>query len=163
MHKAFEEINDINKSVDLETVDCYLNQSIAIGKDPDERSLSCIKYQSYESMSISETNNNSFDFAKMCLICSNKFSIDKNLPVKLYCGDTICKMCLLPKIKQHTDTNFSLNCIICNELFIAKLNKQGFIVVNKKYSRIRDSQGNDLRVINQIISPEMILKQFPTN
>jgi len=25
MHKAFEEINDINKSVDLETVDCYLN------------------------------------------------------------------------------------------------------------------------------------------
>jgi len=66
--------------------------------------------------------------------------------------------------KVDVETNRSyVTCVICRHKFTVSINKKGYIVVDNKYCRVRDSNG----VINVKgmleLPPSLVLRSFPVN
>jgi hypothetical protein len=96
-----------------------------------------------------------------CLVCNQPYDPSK-LPLKLYCGDTICSSCLQINTKVKGKRT-SLTCPICTHKFKAKIDKEGFVVINKKYKRVRDAQGViNVKVLCQI-PPSVLARCFPVD
>ena len=84
-----------------------------------------------------------------CAICSSKFEEPANLPRVLYCGDCLCEKCIrqsiMPKAlneKNHKrEAANQLTCLVCKQVHIFKMTKNGFIVCNDKFVKVRDEQG----------------------
>ena len=58
------------------------------------------------------------------------------LPLKLFCGDTICQLCVS---KSLTDTK--LTCQVCLQNFKIRVNSKENVIFGNKWSRIKDQFG----------------------
>ena len=61
----------------------------------------------------------------------------------MFCGDSICQSCVTLNFK-----NMQYECAACGEVMKSKVLKDGRIVINDKYCRIRDAKG-EILVKNQ--------------
>lgn len=90
-----------------------------------------------------------------CMVCSSKFEEPHNMPRVLFCGDSLCEKCLRQSIqpkalndckargsgKATQEAAGQLTCLVCNQVHIFKMTRNGFIVCNDKYVKVRDEQG----------------------
>ena len=86
-----------------------------------------------------------------CAICSTKFEEPNNLPRVLFCGDCLCEKCLRQSIqpkalndsknRRQQEAAGQLTCLVCGLVHIFKMTRNGFIVCNEKFVKIRDELG----------------------
>jgi len=85
-----------------------------------------------------------------CAVCSSKFEEPGNLPRVLFCGDCLCERCLRSSIqpkalttsdKSKREAAGQLTCLICQQVHIFKMTRNGFVICNEKFVKVRDDHG----------------------
>jgi hypothetical protein len=85
-----------------------------------------------------------------CAVCSSRFEEPSNLPRVLFCGDCLCERCLRssiqPKALSSTDKSKreaagQLTCLVCQQVHIFKMTRNGFVICNEKFVKVRDDHG----------------------
>lgn len=84
-----------------------------------------------------------------CAICSSKFEEPNNLPRVLFCGDCLCEKCISQSIMpisvidkvKNLNAAKQIKCLVCNITHIFKMTKNGFIICNDNFVKVRDDQG----------------------
>ena len=85
-----------------------------------------------------------------CAVCSSKFEEPSNLPRVLFCGDCLCERCLRSSIqpkaistsdKGKHEAAGQLTCLICQQVHIFKMTRNGFVICNEKFVKVRDENG----------------------
>lgn len=85
-----------------------------------------------------------------CAVCSSKFEEPSNLPRVLFCGDCLCERCLRSSIQPKALTTSDkgkreaagqLTCLVCQQVHIFKMTRNGFVICNEKFVKVRDENG----------------------
>lgn len=86
-----------------------------------------------------------------CAICSSKFDPTTNLPRVLFCGDCLCERCLRSAVQpraltpggqqQSSEAAGQLTCLVCQQVHVFKMTRNGYVVANEKFVKVRDEHG----------------------
>lgn len=93
-----------------------------------------------ESMSEDNLQDLRIDADLICLGCLQNFNGVSTMPRRLFCGCSVCETCLSKGFCEGNDGEYG--CQACGEVTRVKVLKDGRILVNDKYVRIRDQQGS---------------------
>jgi hypothetical protein len=86
-------------------------------------------------------------------VCLKAFDNGLKLPLKMFCGDTICKGCVSGMIQGDC-----LSCGVCGEDYLMALNSKGFLTFNGRYCRVKDKLGS---LFAHSITKELVLRCIP--
>ena len=85
----------------------------------------------------------------------NRVRSNLRLPMKLFCGDTICQQCVKSSLKEE-----SLECQVCSKTFKIKANSKGRVIFDNKWCRLKDQFG-PLKVSSEQSILEVALRSIP--